>query len=34
VALEKELAKEKVKNKELLALLEDKRKELKKQYVA
>jgi len=34
VALEKELAKEKMKNKELLALLEDKRKELKKQYVA
>lgn len=35
--LEKELSKEKVKNKELLALLtllEEKRKELKKQYVA
>jgi predicted RNase H-like nuclease (RuvC/YqgF family) len=32
--LEKELSKEKAKNKELLALLEEKRKELKKQYVA
>jgi flagellar biosynthesis chaperone FliJ len=34
VALEKELAKERAKNKELLALIEEKRKELKKQYVA
>lgn len=33
VALEKELAKEKEKNKELLELLEEKRKDLKKQYV-
>lgn len=33
VALEKELAKEKAKNKELLALLEEKRKKLKNQYV-
>ena len=33
VALEKELAKEKGKNKELLRLLEEKRKDLKKQYV-
>jgi len=32
--LETELAKEKGKNKELLALLDEKRKELKKQYVA
>jgi hypothetical protein len=32
--LEKELAKEKGKNKELLALLDEKRKELKKQYVS
>jgi len=32
--LEKELSKKKAKNKELLALLDEKRKELKKQYVA
>jgi hypothetical protein len=31
--LEKELAKEKAENKQLMALLEEKRKELKKQYV-
>jgi hypothetical protein len=33
VALEKELAKEKDENKELLRLLDEKRKDLKKQYV-
>jgi hypothetical protein len=32
--MQKELFREKAKNKELLALLEEKRNELKKQYVA